>query len=510
MKEAGYMVNWITKKLKKGRGEKTGKSTAPEKGRRQSQGSDTDKKRESPQPRQRQENNVAKKADRKRDEARERERSGQEQKWSPEMFGVEAEAGKTRFHDLDLPVELMHAVADLGFKYCTPVQAKTLPQLLAGKDVAGQAQTGTGKTAAFLLGIFSHFLRNPGSGKRRNGTPRALVVAPTRELVVQLGRDADSLAKYAGFKTMAVYGGLDYAKQEKQLRGEKVDLIAATPGRLLDYLRKRIVDLSQVEILVLDEADRMLDMGFIPDVRRIVRATPKNRQRQTLLFSATLDEPVTRISKPWMNDPVRVEVDPENIAAESVDQKVYIVTDEKKYPLLYNILKKDEPERAIIFANRRDAVDRLTRQLKAHGFKCNQLSGAVSQRRRMRTLDDFRKGKFNLMVATDVAGRGLHIEGISHIINFNVPHDAEDYVHRIGRTGRAGCEGTSITFACEMESFYLPPIEELLGYELEYSHPEEEWLQEPPKATPRKRSGRSSGQRGRGGRSGKPRGRRRS
>lgn len=510
MKEAEYMVNWITKKLKKGQGGKVRKSKPVEEKNQHSQSSGPAKGRRVPEQRQRPKEDLANTDDRRRDADTGRGIQGQKEQWSPDMFPVEPQEGKTRFHDLDLPLELMHAVADLGFRYCTPVQAATLPHLLAGKDVAGQAQTGTGKTAAFLLGIFSHLLRKPDDGRRKNGTPRALVVAPTRELVVQLGRDADLLAKHAGFRTMTVYGGLDYAKQEKQLRGEKVDLIAATPGRLLDYLRKRIVDLAQVEILVLDEADRMLDMGFIPDVRRIVRATPKKTERQTLLFSATLDEPVTRISEPWMNDPVRVEVDPENIAAESVDQRVYIVTDEKKYPLLYNILKKDEPERAIIFANRRDSVDRLTRQLKAHGFKCNQLSGAVSQRRRMRTLDDFRKGKFNLMVATDVAGRGLHIEGISHIINFNVPHDPEDYVHRIGRTGRAGCEGISITFACEMESFYLPPIEELLGYELEYTQPEEEWLQEPPKATPRMRSGRSSGPRGRGRRSGKPRGRRRS
>jgi ATP-dependent RNA helicase RhlB len=408
--------------------------------------------------------------------------------WSLEDFNVEPQEGKTRFHDIGLPSELMRAVDDLGFKYCTPVQADTLPHILAGRDVAGQAQTGTGKTAAFLLGMFKHMLDKPDPRGDCNGTPRALVVAPTRELVVQLARDAEGLTRHTDFKTVAVYGGLDYAKQERQLRGERVDLIAATPGRLIDYLRKRVVDLSKVEILVLDEADRMLDMGFIPDVRRIVHATPHKDRRQTLLYSATLSDPVMRLASSWMTDPVRIEINPDSIAAESVDQKVFIVTDDKKYALLYNLLKRDKPERVIIFANRRDQVEQLTHRLKDHGFLCNQLSGAVSQKRRMRTLDDFRAGKFNLMIATDVAGRGLHIEGVSHIINYNVPQDPEDYIHRIGRTGRAGSMGTSITFACEKESFYLPPIEELLGEGLSYTQPEEGLLAPPPAVAPSRRS----------------------
>lgn len=429
------------------------------------------------------------------------EKPKSDQPWNLARFQVEAEEGKTRFHDLDLPIELMHAIADQGFQYCTPVQAETLPPILEGKNVAGQAQTGTGKTAAFLLGVFAHFLSKPLEKKPRNGTPRALVIAPTRELVVQLERDANSLAKYTKISTIAVYGGLDYAKQEKKLRNERVDIVAATPGRLIDYMGKKIVDLSQVEYLIIDEADRMLDMGFIPDVRRIIRATPNKSKRQTLLFSATLDEPVTRLSRSWMDDPARVEIDPENIAADSVEQKVYIVTDDKKYALLYNILKQEKPERSIIFANRRDTVDHLTRHLKAHGFKCNKLSGSVSQKRRMRTLDDFRAGKFDIMVATDVAGRGLHIEAISHIINYNVPQDPEDYVHRIGRTGRAGSLGISITFACEKESFYLPAIEELLGNELNYTQPEEQWLTDPPKV----KMGRTGKSRKSGGK--RPRGR---
>ncbi len=420
--------------------------------------------------------------------------------WSLDNFKIKPQDGKTRFHDLDLPLELMHAVADLKFEYCMPIQAEILPSILNGKNAAGQAQTGTGKTAAFLLGIFTRMLRNPLEKKPRNGTPRALIVVPTRELVVQIKRDADALTKYTPFTTMAVYGGLNYAKQEAQLRDKRIDLVAATPGRLIDYLRKRSIHLSHVEYLVLDEADRMLDMGFIPDVRRIVQATPPKGKRQTMLFSATLDEKVINLSKSWMDDPVHIEIEPEHIAAESVDQKVYIITAKKKYALLYNILKQEKPKRAIIFANRRDGVRRVTRKLRAHGFKCNMLSGEIPQNRRMRTLDDFRAGKFNIMIATDVAGRGLHIDGVSHIINYNIPHDAEDYIHRIGRTGRAGCEGISITFACEEESFYLPAIEELLGQDLSCIQPEDEWLSAPPKVavrSPRKKHSGSGSGRGR-------------
>ncbi len=428
--------------------------------------------------------------------------------WSIDQFQVEPKDGQLRFHDLDLHPQLMHALCDLNFRYCTPVQAQTLPSILEGKDVAGQAQTGTGKTAAFLLGIFSHMLTNPPKRRPPNGTPRALVIAPTRELVVQLSRDADGLTKYTPISTMAVYGGLDYNKQEQQLKNERVDLIAATPGRLIDYIRKRVVDLSQVEFLVLDEADRMLDMGFIPDVRRIINATPRKENRQTLLYSATLDGAVMRLAESWMKNPTQCKVSPDSIASESVDQRVYIVTEEEKYTLLYNLLKKEDVKRAIIFANRRDTVDRLTSILKDHGFRCNQLSGSISQNRRMRTLDDFRAGKFEIMIATDVAGRGLHIEAVSHIINFNVPEDPEDYIHRIGRTGRAGATDVSMTFACEKESFYLPSIEKLLGSDLSYTHPDEELMQPAPEIKHSSRRRKPAPNRSGGGRNA-PRQRRR-
>lgn len=504
------MVRWITKKAEQAKAEGANKRSkeAAEEGKKRPndkkkvdiegklQSAPVGKKRRASKKDHSESSGPARSS---REKKRESGGDKQKQDWSLEQFKVEPIEGKTRFHDIDLSRELMHGVADLGFEYCTEIQAKALPPILEGKDVAGQAQTGTGKTAAFLLGIFNHLLENPPEKNRRKGAPRVLVLAPTRELVVQLQRDAKVLSKYTSISSVAVYGGVDYAKQKSTLRKEFVDLIAATPGRLLDYLGKKIVNLSQVEYLVIDEADRMLDMGFIPDVRRIIRATPAKNKRQTMLFSATLDEPVMRLSKSWTTDAVRIETTPDNLAAESVDQRVYIVTADQKYALLYNLLNEHSPERAIIFANRRDAVDRLTRKLKAHGFKCNRLSGAIPQKRRMRTLDDFRAGKFNIMVATDVAGRGLHVQGISHIFNYNVPQDAEDYVHRIGRTGRAGSLGMSITFACEKESFYLPPIEELLGSSLDYSHPEEKWLKAPPKPQNNRRR-RNRGPRKKGGR----------
>jgi len=400
--------------------------------------------------------------------------------WSPGAFVVPEADGKVRFHDFALSPEIMHALMDLGFKYCMPIQSAILPHLLEGRDAAGQAQTGTGKTLAFLIGIFMKLQRDEKGRERPPGSPLALVVAPTRELAIQIDKDARGLGKYLPYRTLALYGGLDYKKQAKALTDSRVDLVVATPGRLLDYLGRGIVRLKDVEVLVLDEADRMMDMGFMPDVRRIVGATPPKERRQTMLFSATLDQAIMQRAASWLTNPARIEIEPERRAAESVDQQVFIVTTDMKFNLLYHILMTEKPERAIIYANRRTTVDRLHYSLSSLGFSCCTLSGSVSQEKRLRTLQRFKEGDVSLMVATDVAGRGLHIEGVSHIFNFNVPLDAEDYVHRIGRTGRAGALGTSITFACEEESFYLPAIEKYLGHELSYTHPEEAWLTTPP------------------------------
>lgn len=396
--------------------------------------------------------------------------------WSPDQFDVPPQSGKARFHDLDLPVEILHAVADLDFRYCTPIQAESLPICLAGNDVAGRAQTGTGKTAAFLTCILAHMLRNPLEGKQRNATARALVIAPTRELVIQITKDAEALARYCGVRTLAVYGGMDYRKQEEQLRGKPLDLLIATPGRLLDFERRRCVSLRHVETLVIDEADRMLDMGFIPDVRRIIHAMPTRNRRQTLLFSATLTKDVMRLASQWMTEPVVVEIDPEKVAVDTVTQIVYIVTVRQKLALLCNLLKQKDVGRVLIFTNRRQRTWRVADELDRHGVECAALSGAVDQKKRLGILNAFQEGKVRVLVATDVAGRGLHVEGITHVINFDFPVQAVDYVHRIGRTGRVGATGTAISFACEEESFVIPDIEKLLGESLRCVRPEDELL----------------------------------
>ncbi|MDK2857505.1 MAG: ATP-dependent helicase RhlB [Verrucomicrobiota bacterium] len=406
------------------------------------------------------------------------EKQTPEKPWDPASFQVEPEKGKTRFQDLNLPVAIMHAIADLNFRYCTPIQAEILPLTLEGKDMAGKAQTGTGKTAAFLLGIFANFIKDS-KGAPKPGTPRALILAPTRELAMQIRDDAEKLGKYTSFRTLAIYGGIDYDKQRRML-DQPVDIVVATPGRLIDFVQQNVLNLSQVETLVIDEADRMLDMGFIPDVRRIVYKTPPKEKRQTLLFSATLDDEVMRLAAAWMVNPGKIEIEPDHTATELIDQQVYIVTDDQKFALLYNILKKEvKDSSALIFTNRRDQAERLSEELYRFGLDCEMLSGAVAQNKRQRILAAFKEGRTKLVVATDVAGRGIHVDDITHVINFNIPSRPDDYVHRIGRTGRAGKKGISVTFACEKESFELPAIEELLGERLSCIRPEKDMLELP-------------------------------
>ncbi len=401
--------------------------------------------------------------------------------WDPGQYQVPEAEGKTRFLDLGLPDALIHALADLEFRYCTPIQAKSLPLALDGANVCGRAQTGTGKTAAFLLTIFKQLLEKPAAEDRRKGFPRALVMAPTRELCMQIARDAEDLGKYAGLRTLAVYGGMDMQGQRAILRDKHVDVVVATPGRLLDFRQRQDVDFSKVEILVIDEADRMLDMGFIPDMRRIVYGCPPKDARQTMLFSATLTPEVTRLATQWMHDPVTVDIEPEHVAADTIDQRVYIVTSEQKFTLVYNILQAMKPERVIIFGNRRDSTELLCDNLRSQGVDTALLSGAVEQHKRVKVLEDFRSGKVPVLVATDVAGRGLHINGIDLIINYNMPEQAEDYVHRIGRTGRVGEKGISITFADEIDSYYIAAVEEYMKQSLKCVPPPEEWLAPLPK-----------------------------
>jgi ATP-dependent RNA helicase RhlB len=396
--------------------------------------------------------------------------------WSIKDFPVEPKEGEVRFHDLDLQDTLMHGIADLGFKYCSPIQGTILPQTLQGHDAIGKAQTGTGKTAAFLITIFNDILCHPLESERFLGEPRALVIAPTRELVVQIGEDAVELAKHTGLKVDTLIGGMDYQKQLNRLNSGVVDLVVATPGRLLDFMSRRDLYLDHIEILVLDEADRMLDMGFIPQVKRIVRATPQKDNRQTLLFSATFTQDIINLSQQWTFEPITVEIEPEHVATDSVDQKVYLVSSEQRYRVLNNLLLSEGASSVIVFANRRDQVRRLHERLRKSGFAAGILSGEVPQNKRTRTLEDFKRGTLKVLVATDVAGRGIHVKGVSHVVNYNLPEDPEDYVHRIGRTGRAGALGTSISFASEDDAFLLPDIEQLLGSPLECTHPPKDLL----------------------------------
>ena len=402
-----------------------------------------------------------------------------EEDWDVSQFKVLPAEGKTRFHDFDLPRPLMHAISDLKFEYCTPIQAEILPSTLCGRDASGRAQTGTGKTAAFLISILTRLLNNPIQGKRAPGTPRVLILAPTRELVLQISEEARQISRYCGVNIVSVFGGMDYEKQRKQLGAGPVDIIVATPGRLLDFKRRQDIALNKTEVLIIDEADRMLDMGFIPDVRKIIYSTPTKDKRQTLLFSATLTEQITRLASEWTRNPVKVEIEPEQVAVDTVDQIVYIVTIEEKFALLYNIISRQNLSRVLVFCNRRDEVRRLSEMLTRFGINCSELSGDVPQKKRIRRLDEFKSGKIRILVATDVAGRGIHIEGMDHVINFKLPHDPEDYVHRIGRTGRAGSSGTSVSFADEEDALYLPAIEKFMDRELTCIAPEEEWLAMP-------------------------------
>lgn len=417
--------------------------------------------------------------------------------WHPRMYRVPAQEGKIRFHDLNLPNPILHAIADLKFQYCTPIQAAILKDLLAGRDATGQAQTGTGKTAAFLTAIATRFLRQPLTGKRPKGTPRALIVAPTRELVLQITAEAKTLTKYCNFTIQPVFGGIDYQKQRKQLKTRAIDLLIATPGRLLDYHRQKDLHLKRVEVLVLDEADRMLDMGFIPDVRRIIHQTPPKDKRQTLFFSATLNDEIVRLASYWTRNPVRVEIEPEQVTVDTVEQVVYIVTSDQKLALVYNLITRKNLNRVMIFCNRRDEARRLTQILSNYRINCALISGEVHQKKRIRTLDNFKSGKIRVLVATDVAGRGIHVEGVSHVVNYTLPQDPEDYVHRIGRTGRAGASGTSISFASETDSFYIPAIEEFIGNQLNCSYPDDEWLQLPPPPRTKPRTAQRQKPRGR-------------
>ena len=370
------------------------------------------------------------------------------------------------FETLNLHPKLKQAIDALGFKEMTPIQEKVLKFTLAGHDAIGRAQTGTGKTAAFLVSVINDLLNNPIKEQRFRGEARALILAPTRELALQIESDAKDLTKFTDLHVVTLLGGVDFDKQKVQLDKQFVDIIVATPGRLIDFVEQKEVWLDQIEFLVIDEADRLLDMGFIPSVKRIVRYSPRKEQRQTLMFSATFSYDVLNLAQQWLFEPVTVEIEPEKKTNADVEQRVYMVAKTDKYKLLQEILRDEPIEKVMIFANRRDQVRKLYDHLKRDGYKVVMLSGEIAQDKRTKMLDQFKNGQHNIMIATDVAGRGIHVDGVSHVINFTLPEQSDDYVHRIGRTGRAGARGVSISFLSEDDAFYLPEIEKAIGQKL--------------------------------------------
>jgi ATP-dependent RNA helicase RhlB len=366
------------------------------------------------------------------------------------------------FNKFALDERLLRVLDEIGYKNCTPIQGECLPLILDGHDIAGQAQTGTGKTAAFLLTTF-HFLLKQQA--QPNSNLRALIIAPTRELAIQIHKDAEMFNKYCGLRLGLVYGGIDYEKQRTSL-ADGVDILIGTPGRLIDYFKQGVFRLKDVEIVVLDEADRMFDLGFINDIRYVLRRMPKPEKRLNMLFSATLSHRVMELAYEHMNSPTLVKINPEQITADKVTQVLYHVANDEKIPLLLGLLKKMDPHRTIVFVNTKRVAERVWSYLEGNGIHSAILSGDVPQKKRQRLFDEFSKGELAALVATDLAARGLHIPEVSHVFNFDLPQNSEDYVHRIGRTARAGASGDAVSFGCEDYIYSLMDIEAYLGYSI--------------------------------------------
>jgi len=381
----------------------------------------------------------------------------------------------TFFTNFELHPLLQQGLAEAGFTRCTPIQELTLPVALTGRDVAGQAQTGTGKTCAFLVALMNRLLTQPAVAERKDSDPRALVIAPTRELAIQIDKDARNIGRYTGLRTALIYGGVDYDKQRQQLH-DGCDIIIATPGRLLDYYKQQVFGFNGVEVMVIDEADRMFDLGFIKDVRYIFRRLPAREQRQVLLFSATLSHRVLELAYEHMHNAEKLVVESDNVTADKVRQVVFFPAKEEKLPLLLNLIDKHQPKRSIIFVNTKAAAERVTDRVKRHGCRVGAISGDVPQLKRQKLLQRFQDGQLDILVATDVAARGLHIPAVSHVFNYDLPQDAEDYVHRIGRTARLGAEGDAISFACDLYAMSLPDIEAYIGQSIPVAAIEPELL----------------------------------
>jgi ATP-dependent RNA helicase RhlB len=390
-----------------------------------------------------------------------------------------------RFDELDIHEQVMAGIRDAGFEFCTPIQASTLPIALKGHDVAGQAQTGTGKTAAFLISAYQKLLESPpGDGQKQ---PRAFMLAPTRELAVQIAKDAEQLGGHTGFKVGLAYGGTDYEKQRRTIQ-EGIDILIGTPGRIIDYFKQGVFKLDRVEVAVLDEADRMFDMGFIKDIRYLLRRLPAPDKRLNMLFSATLSHNVMELAYEHMNEPELIRIEPDKVTADKVRQAIFFPSNEEKMPLLVGLIREMGQARIMVFVNMKREAERVQAYLQANGIDAQAISGDVPQKKRLRMLMDFQSGALPVLIGTDVASRGLHIPDVQYVINYDLPQDAEDYVHRIGRTARAGAAGDAISFGCETYAVSLPDIEDYIGHKIPVANYDVALLPEleKPKARPRK------------------------
>ena len=395
---------------------------------------------------------------------------------------------ETKFEDLEIPEVILAGLKDAGVIKCTPIQEQVLPVSLSGRDVAGQAQTGTGKTIAFLVTIFTRLL----SIKRKNKLPSALIVAPTRELAIQIYEDAELIGRYTDLTFSQVVGGIDYKKQADKLL-EGPDIVICTPGRVIDYIKQGIFNTSNIQIVVVDEADRLFDLGFTKDMQFILRALPKYDKRQSLLFSATLSHKILALTYDYMNLPEFISVAPDTNVVKGINQVLYHVGSNEKLSLLLGLLNREEWTSILIFTNTKAEVEILTMKLKGNGYAAEGITGDLPQPKRLKLMERFKSGKTKILVATDVASRGIHVEDISHVINYDLPQDAESYTHRIGRTARAGKTGKAISLACETFVYSLEAIEEMLGRQIPVDWPEDGWFIEdkaPPAAIPKKRGGR--------------------
>ncbi len=408
---------------------------------------------------------------------------------------------ETNFSDLPINDKVLSALQSANFTHCTPIQALALPPLLDGLDIAGQAQTGTGKTIAFLVATFHYLMANAAKDNADPKGPKAIIMAPTRELAVQIYNDAKPLSEHTGLSLGLIYGGEGYQSQRETLE-EGVDIIIGTTGRILDYYKQNVFTLKHIQVAVLDEADRMFDLGFIKDIRFLFKRMPPASERLSMLFSATLSYRVQELAYEHMNNPTHVQVEPETKTAKRVSEELFYPSDDDKMRLLLTLMEEEWPERAIVFANTKHTCEKVNDWLEADGHRVGLLSGDVPQKKRMSILDDFTKGNLDILVATDVAARGLHIDAVSHVFNYDLPDDAEDYVHRIGRTGRAGKSGIAISFACEKYALNLPAIEQYIHHAIPVTDYDRTALLDdvkPPRARQRKRTpnARNSNRRGR-------------